>query len=95
MASSEEGEAGEGDADAKTAALLAALATEGLDVPLTAGSARRVWARLEDFRLKRRIEEVRRRLQRLNPIREAEDYDQLFGELARLTGAWRRVRELA
>ncbi len=81
--------------DPKVAGLLAALATEPLDVPSTAESARRVWARLEDFRLKRRIEEVRRRLQKLNPIREAEDYDRLFGELAELTGAWRRVRELA
>jgi len=82
------------DEDPKLAGLLAALATEPLDVPSTADSARKVWARLEDFRLKRRIEEVRRRLQKLNPIREAEDYDRLFGELADLTGAWRRVREL-
>lgn len=79
--------------DEKLRAGLAALATEPLDVEPTVENGERLWARLEEFRLKRRIEEVRRRLQRLNPIEDAE-YDPLFGELATLTGAWRRVREL-
>jgi DNA primase len=83
------------DEDPKVAGLLAALATEPLDVAPTEGNARRVWARLEEFRLKRRIDEVRRRLQKINPAREPDEYDPLFAELARLTGAWRRVRELA
>jgi DNA primase len=78
--------------DEKLRTALAALATEPVDLEPSAENGERLWARLEEFRLKRRIDDVRRRLQKLNPIRD-EEYDQLFGELARLTGAWRRVRE--
>jgi DNA primase len=79
--------------DDKLRTALAALATEPVDLEPSTENGERLWARLEEFRLKRRIDDVRRRLQKLNPIRDAE-YEPLFGELARLTGAWRRVREL-
>jgi DNA primase len=80
--------------DPKVAGLLAALATEPLDVTPTVDNAQRVLARLEEFRIKRLIDALRREMQKVNPIDEAERYDRMFGELARLTGAWRRAREL-
>lgn len=80
--------------DPKVAGLLAALATEPLDVTPTVDNAEQVLARLEEFRIKRLIDALRRELQKVNPIVEAERYDRMFGELARLTGAWRRAREL-
>ena len=83
----------EGD-DPKLAMQIAALATEPLDVAPIAENARRVLARLEEFRLKRLIDALRRDLQRVNPVTDAARYDEMFGEMARLTGAWRRAREL-
>jgi DNA primase len=80
--------------DPRIAMQIAALATEPLDVAPTAENARRVLARLEEFRLKRLIDALRRDLQRVNPVTDAERYDEMFGEMARLTGAWRRAREL-
>jgi len=79
--------------DPKLAGLVAALATEPIDMEATADNARRVWWRLEEFRLKRAIDALRRELQRINPVTDAERYDEMFAELARLTGAWRRARE--
>jgi DNA primase len=82
------------DEDPKVASQLAALATEPLDLAPTADNARRVLSRLEEFRIKRQIDALRREMQKVNPVNEAERYDVMFGELARLTGAWRRAREL-
>jgi DNA primase len=89
VASSEE-EDGE---DQKLAAQVAALATEPIDLASTAENARLVWWRLEEFRLKRAIDALRRELQKVNPVSDAERYDAMFADLARLTGAWRRARE--
>jgi len=79
--------------DPKLAGLVAALATEPLDLAPTAENARHVWFRLEEFRLKRAIDALRRELQRVNPVTDAERYDAMFADLARLTGMWRRARE--
>jgi len=79
--------------DPKLSGLAAALATEPLDVAPTAENAQRVWYRLEEFRLKRQIDALRRELQKVNPVTDAERYDAMFADLARLTGAWRRTRE--
>ena len=79
--------------DPKLSGLVAALATEPLDVAPTAENAQRVWFRLEEFRLKRQIDALRRELQKVNPVTDAERYDAMFADLARLTGAWRRTRE--
>jgi replicative DNA helicase len=81
------------DEDPKLAAQIAALATEPIDLEATADNARRVWWRLEEFRLKRAIDALRRELQKINPVTAAERYDEMFAELARLTGMWRRARE--
>jgi DNA primase len=79
--------------DPKLAGQVAALATEPIDLEATAENAQRVWWRLEEFRLKRAIDALRRELQKINPVTDAERYDEMFAELARLTGAWRRARE--
>jgi hypothetical protein len=75
---------------------VAALAVEPLETggEPTAEYADRLFLRLEEFRLDRRIEEVRRELQRINPLKAPEEHDALFDQLAGLAGAKRRVREL-
>ncbi len=85
--------ASEEEEDQKLAAQVAALATEPIDLAPTADNARLVWWRLEEFRLKRTIDALRRELQKVNPVTDAERYDTMFADLARLTGAWRRARE--
>jgi DNA primase len=87
-----EDDGGEGE-DPKLAAQVAALATEPIDLAATPDNARLVWWRLEEFRLKRAIDALRRELQKVNPVTDAERYDAMFADLARLTGAWRRARE--
>jgi DNA primase len=37
--------------------------------------------RLEEMALTRRIQELKSRLQRVNPVDQAEDYNRMFGEL--------------
>jgi DNA primase len=73
---------------------LAALATEPLDGEPTAEYAERVRLRLEEFALKRRIDSMRKDLERLNPMKDP-DYEPKFVELSKLEGARRRVREQA
>jgi DNA primase len=43
--------------------------------------AKALLLRLQEMALTRRIQELKSRLQRLNPIESAEDYNRLFGEL--------------
>jgi DNA primase len=43
--------------------------------------ARALLSRLQEMALTRRIQELKSRLQRLNPVESAEDYNRLFGEL--------------
>jgi hypothetical protein len=50
---------------------------------------------LKEFDLKRRIDSVRKVLERLNPIENPQEYEPMFVELSRLEGARRRVREQA
>jgi DNA primase len=75
---------------------VAALAVEPLESggEPTAEYADRLFLRFEEFRLDHQIEEVRRELQRINPLKAPEQHDALFDQLARLAGAKRRVREL-
>lgn len=80
--------------DERLAGQLAGLALEPLEGEPSEGYAERVWLRLQELRLRRRAEEVRARLQRLNP-RTDPAYDELFQELVRLDGELRRIRELA
>ncbi len=53
--------------DEETAASLSALPIESLDGDPTPGYAEQVWARLEEFELRRRSTKLRRELQKMNP----------------------------
>ena len=81
--------------DDKMAGPLASLATEPLEVDPTVEHAERIALRLKEFELKRRIDHVRKDLERLNPIDDQPQYDTMFVELSKLEGARRRVREQA
>ena len=50
-------------------------------------------ARLEEMALTRQIQELKSRLQRLNPIDEATEYNRLFGELIVLEQRKKGLRE--
>ena len=78
--------------DDKLVRALSALALEPLDGEPTAEYAQDVWARLQEFMLKRRSAELRQRLQKLNPTTDA-GYDDLFQELIATDGELRRLRE--
>jgi DNA primase len=57
--------------------------------------AERMFLRLEEFSLKRRADVVRKRLEKLNPVKAPADHESLFEELITLESARRRVREAA
>ncbi len=69
-----------------------ALALEPLEGELSAEYAEEVWARLQEFALKRRSTDLRRRLQKLNPTTDP-TYDGLFEELIATDGELRRLKE--
>jgi DNA primase len=50
-------------------------------------------ARLEEMALTRQIQELKSRLQRLNPVEQAADYNRLFGELIVLEQRKQGLRE--
>ncbi|HEU4355709.1 MAG TPA: DNA primase [Actinomycetota bacterium] len=78
--------------DDKLVASVSALALEPLDGEPTADYAEDVWARLQEFMLRRRSAQLRQRLQKLNPTTDA-GYDALFQELIAADGELRRLRE--
>ena len=51
-----------------------------------------VWARLQEFALKRKSTALRQELQKLNPMTDAR-YDDLFQQLIAIDGELRRLRE--
>ena len=57
--------------------------------------ARAVLQRLQEFAVSRRIAELKPRLQRVNPVEEAEQYGRLFAELISLEQTVRALRERA
>ena len=79
-------------ADDKMVRAVSGLALEPLEGEDTPEYAEEVWARLQEFLLKRRSAELRQRLQKLNPTTDPE-YDELFSELIRTDGELRRLRE--
>ena len=79
-----------GDGDLSAAA--AALAVEPLEGEPTADYAEGVWSRLQEFVLKGRSDELRLKLQRLNPTTD-ESYDELFESLVTVDGELRRLRQ--
>jgi DNA primase len=75
--------------------LIARLAVEQLENvgDATADYVRQVGLRLEEFLLDRRVDEARKQLERLNPLKAEEEYDRLSTDFAQLVGALRRIRE--
>ncbi|TML00735.1 MAG: hypothetical protein E6G40_05175 [Actinobacteria bacterium] len=51
-----------------------------------------VFLRLEEFSLKRQADEIKRQLERLNPLKASEEYDELYERFVKLEGARRRIR---
>jgi DNA primase len=81
-----------GEDDDKATAGASALALEPLEGELSTEYAEEVWARLQEFALKRRSTDLRRRLQKLNPTTDP-SYDGLFEELIATDGELRRLKE--
>jgi DNA primase len=77
--------------------LLAALAVEPAETlgEVTPDYVEHVFLRLEEFSLKREAEDIRKRLERLNPLKASDEYDELYEQFVRLEGARRRVRAAA
>ena len=81
-------------ADERAAGQVAALPLEPLEGELSEEYAERVWLRLQELLLRRRAEDVRRRLQAANPKTDP-SWEGLFQQLVELDGELRRIRELA
>jgi DNA primase len=77
--------------------LLTELAVESLltDDGSRAAYVRQQVARLQEMGLTRRITETKSRLQRLNPVEQAEKYNALFSELVDMQARQRALREQA
>ena len=75
--------------------LIAQLAVEPLTVEPTREYAERVFSRLEEVFLGRKIQMMKKRLERLNPTDDPRAYDSLFEELIALESLRRRVRARA
>jgi DNA primase len=78
--------------DPRVAATASALAVEPLEGEPTLDYAAHVFARLQEFVLKAKSDDLRIRLQKKNPQTDA-DYDELFHELVRVDGELRRIRQ--
>jgi DNA primase len=78
--------------DPKVAAAASALAVEPIEGEPTPEYAAHVFARLQEFVLKQKSDELRIRLQKLNPQIDA-GYDELFHELVAVDGDLRRIRQ--
>jgi len=73
--------------------LVAALAVEPPEIvgEVTASYLAQVFLRLDELVLKRQAEEIKRQLERLNPLK-SEEYDALYDRFVKLEGARRRIR---
>ena len=78
--------------DPKVAAAASALAVEPIEGDATPDYASHVFARLQEFVLKTKSDEIRIRLQKKNPQTDT-DYDDLFHELVKVDGELRRIRD--
>jgi DNA primase len=76
----------------RMARFLAELAVEPVKGEVGKEYAERVFSRLEEFFLSRRIDIMKKRLERLNPLTESTSFDSLYGELIALEGERRKVR---
>ena len=78
--------------DEEVVEALTALALEPLDGDLLPGYAEEVWARLQEFLLRRRSSALRQELQKMNPVTDPR-YDEMFQRLISADGELRRLRE--
>ena len=80
-----------------SATTVSALSVEGLHVTgeVDARVATEYAVRLRELAARRRIEQVKSRLQRMNPVTQASDYNRMFGELVALESHRRALREQA
>jgi DNA primase len=78
--------------DPRVAATASALAVEPIEGDATLDYAAHVFARLHEFVLKAKSDDLRIRLQKKNPQTDP-DYDDLFHELVRVDGELRRIRQ--
>jgi DNA primase len=83
-----------GDQFGRVVAALAIEPSEARGEP-TREYAEAVFLRLEEFWLSRQIDELKRDLERLNPMKVRQEYEALFERLIALTANWRDVRERA
>jgi DNA primase len=74
------------------AELIAELSVEPLRGDPLPSYVERVFARLEELTLKRKMDTLRKRLESLNPVTDAPTFDPLFSELSEVTGRWRAAR---
>jgi DNA primase len=81
----------------RMARLVAELSVEPVKVQGDVGRdyAERVFSRLEEFFLTRRIDTMKKRLERINPLTESASFDSLYEELIALEGERRKVRARA
>jgi DNA primase len=75
--------------------LLAEVAVEPLRGEPTRRYVEQVAARLEELTLKRQMDTLRKRLERLNPVTDASDFDPLFTQLTDLTSRYRSAKARA
>jgi DNA primase len=75
--------------DRGQAELIAEVAVEPLKGEASPEYAKKIFARLEELSLKRRIDTMKKRLEALNPVKDADAFDPLFQELMDVTGRWR------
>ena len=75
--------------------LIAELSVEPLHGEPMPSYVSRVFARLEEMTLKRKMDTLRKQLERLNPVTEAPTFDPLFSELSELTSRWRAAKSRA
>ena len=78
--------------DDKVVRALSALALEPLQGEPSGEYAEDVWARLQEFVLKRKSASLRAELQKMNPISDPR-YDELFQRLIGVDGELRRLRD--
>jgi hypothetical protein len=81
-----------GGSDTELAAQVAALTVEPLEGDPSPTYAQAVVDRVRTFALKAHSDDLRGRLQRLNPTTDA-DYDGLFRQLVEIDGELRRLKE--
>ena len=78
--------------DDKLVATVSQLAVEPLEGEPTSEYAAGVWQRLQEFQLQRRSADMRRELQKLNPVTDP-GYDEMFQRLIALDGDLRRLKQ--